>query len=97
MDHPTADQKAFNLKTTNAAPLDEEEAMGPDDGDEEPVDQQRKSGVAEKRTVKKRKRPDSPGFKDPAAREAHELEEDIAKAKRVAPFFRMSLKSFLPF
>jgi hypothetical protein len=98
MDHSPADWKAFKLKTANAAPLDEE-VTGPDDGDgDEPVDPQRKSAVAggQKETGKKRKRPDGPGFKDPAAREAHELDEDIAKAKRVAAFFRMSLKPFLP-
>ena len=99
MSHSTADRKAFNLKTANAAPLDEEEFMWLDDEDrDESVDPQRKSGVAggQKRTDKKRKRPDSPGFKDPAAREAHELHEDIAKVKRIAPFFRMSLTPFLP-
>ena len=95
--YSTADRKTFNLKTADAASLDEEEeVMGPDDGDgDEPVDPQRKPGVAG-RQKKKRKRPDSLGSKDPAAREAHELDEDLAKAKRVASFFRMSLKPFLP-
>ena len=62
--------------------------MGPYNGDgDEPVDSQRQLGVTGKhKAISKRK---SPGFKDPAARKAH---EDIAKAKRVAPFFRMSLQ-----
>jgi hypothetical protein len=94
MSHPAAGRKAINLITSNAARLDEEQVMGPDDGGGgEPVDSQRKPGVTGKqKTTRKRKRPDNPGFKDPATREAHELDEDIAKAKRVAPFFRMSLK-----
>jgi hypothetical protein len=99
IDHSAADRKAFSLKTANAAPLDEEEAIWLDDGDgDEPVDLERKSGITggQKRQGQKRKRPDSPVFKDPAAREAHELNKDIAMAKRVAPFFRMSLKPFLP-
>jgi hypothetical protein len=97
MSQSPADRKAFNLKT---APLDEEEeAMGSDDGDgDEPIDPQQKSGATRRQKGKgtKRKRPDSPEFKDPAAREAHELDKDIALAKRVAPFFRMPLKPFLP-
>jgi hypothetical protein len=94
MGHSTANRKAFNLKTANAAPL--EEVMGPDDGDgDEPVDPQPSGAGGQKRSGKKRKRPYSPGFKDPAACEAHELDKDIAKAKRVAPFFRMSLQPFL--
>jgi hypothetical protein len=92
-----ADRRAFNLKT---APLDEEEdAMGSDNGDgDEPIDPQQKPGATSRQKGKntKRKRPDSPEFKDPAAREAHELDKDIALAKRVAPFFRMPLKPFLP-
>jgi hypothetical protein len=99
MFHSATGRKAFRLKTANAAPLDEgEEVMRPDNRDgNEPVDLQQKSGVTggQKGKGKKRKRPGSPGFKDPAAGEAHELDEDIAKAKRVAPFFRMSLKPFL--
>ena len=98
MSQSSADRKAFSLKTANAAPLDEgEEVMGLDDGDgDEPIDLQQKSGAAKGRKGKgtKRKRPDSSGFKDPAAREAHALDEDIAKAKRVAPFFHMPLKPF---
>jgi len=90
MSRPVAGRKAINLKTSSAAPLNEEQVMGPDDGGGgEPVDSQRKPGVT---ATNKRKRPDNPGFEDPAAREAHELNEDIAKAKRVAPFFRMSLE-----
>jgi len=96
MDHSIADRKASELKTANAAPLDEEEVTDDGNGDQ-PVNPQRKSAVAggQKRRGKKRKRPDSPGFNDPAAHKAHELDEDIAQAKRVAPFFRMSLKLFL--
>ena len=93
MDIPTRDRKVFNLQTAIAGPLDEEE-MGSNDGDgNEPVDPQPKSGVgeAQKGGARKRKRPDSPGFKDPAAREAYELDKDTAMAKRVAPFFRMFL------
>jgi hypothetical protein len=62
-------------------------------GSDEPFDPLQKSGITSGKGTK-RKSPDTPG--DPAAREAHELDEDIAKAKRVAPFFRMSLKLFLP-
>src|ERR1700676_667653 len=100
MSQSSADWKAFSLKTANAAPLDEEEeVMGSDNGDgDELIDPQQKSGTARGQKGKgtKRKRPDSPGFKDPAAREAHALDEDIAKAKRVAPFLHMPLKLFLP-
>ena len=100
MSQSSADWKAFSLKTANAAPLDEEEeVMGLDNGDgDKPINPQQKSGTARGRKGKgtKRKRPDSPGFKDPVAREAHTLDEDIAKAKRVAPFFCMPLKPFLP-
>jgi hypothetical protein len=77
LSHSAAGQKAFSLKTANAAP---EEATRLDDGDgDEPVDPQRKPGVTGREKVTgKRKRPDNPGFKDPVA---HELDEDIAKAK----------------
>jgi hypothetical protein len=98
LSYSPAGRKAFSLKTANAAPLnDDEEVTRLDDGDgDEPINPQQQSGVIRGQNGKgtKRKRPDRPGFKDPAAGEAHELDEDIAKAKRVAPFFRMSLNPF---
>jgi hypothetical protein len=57
----TAVWKAFRL--TNDAPLADEEAMAPDDGDgDKPIDPQGKSGIASGHNGKgkKRKRPDSP-------------------------------------
>jgi hypothetical protein len=86
MDYSTADRKAFKLKTANSAPLDEEEVMEPDNGDEdEPVNPQRKSTVAggQKETGKKTKRPDGPGFKDPAAHEAHELDKEYQRQREL--------------
>jgi hypothetical protein len=97
MSHCTAGRKAFNLKNAHTAPLHEDEAMGSDDGDgDETIDPRQTSGVTSGQRGKstKRKRRDSPG--DPAAREAHELDQDIAMAKRVAPFIRISLTPFLP-
>src|SRR5260370_32359787 len=88
------DRKAFNLKA--ATPLDEEEEMGLDSGDGESGATRGKKrkgtkGKSTKGKSTKRKRPDGP-----AARDARELDKDITTAKKVAPFFRMSLKPFLP-
>jgi hypothetical protein len=97
MFHFAAGRKTFSLKTAHATPLDkEEEAIGLDDRDgDELIDPQQKFGVTSGQKGKDTKRngPDNPG--DPAVRKAHELNEDIAKAKRVAAFFRISLKPFL--
>jgi hypothetical protein len=92
-----AARKTFSRKTAPG-----KRAVGPDDGNaddgdaddgdgDEPMDPQPKSGVTGQATKGiKRKRPDSPGV--PGVHDAHELDKDIAKAKLVAPFFRMSLK-----
>jgi hypothetical protein len=80
------------LNTADAASLDKEVI-----GSDEPINLQQKSGVTSRQKEKgmKTKRPYSPG--DPVACEAHKLKEDIAKAKKVVPFFHMSPKLFLLF
>jgi hypothetical protein len=79
-------QKTLNV--ADAAAVDEEEEEGWRDGGE--TARVGKTFGA----IKKRRWDTDLASEDPAAREVRELAEDIATAKKVAPFFCMFLKLF---
>ena len=98
--HPAADRKAFNLKN---CPCCSEEVRGRMmEMGTNGLTHYKTDITGKRKETGNRKRPDSPGFKDPAARDAHELDEDsngkesctVLSYVPKAGFYRPSIQFF---